>query len=222
MARILLGITGSVAAVKAPELFGALTSAGHEVKVVATAAARHFVDEAQFTVPEPLRDEAALIVRGQTTFYYDADEWPSDRLFTIGEPVLHIELRRWAELLLIAPLDANTLAKLSLGLCDNLLTCLYRAWDLQRTVIVAPAMNTYMWEHPATERHLRQLATDFGGAQPHSHLDASAILSAINETCDHLRIVPPVSKRLACGDEGMGGMATVEQILDAVRASAPH
>jgi phosphopantothenoylcysteine decarboxylase len=79
-----------------------------------------------------------------------------------------------------------------------------------------------MWEHPATIRHLRQLATDFGGAQPHSHLDASAIVDAINGTCDQLRIAPPISKRLACGDEGMGGMATLEQILEAVEASAPH
>src|SRR5262245_20486764 len=70
------------------------------------------------------------------------------------DPVLHIELRRWADLLVIAPLDANTLAKLAYGLSDNLLTCLYRAWDRRRPIVLAPAMNTFMWENPLTDRHL--------------------------------------------------------------------
>lgn len=221
MARILLGITGSVAAVKAPALFGALTAAGHEVKVVATAAARHFVDEAQFEVRGDAAGEAPLVVRGQSTFHYDADEWPSDRLFAVGEPVLHIELRRWAQLLVIAPLDANTLAKLSLGLCDNLLTCVYRAWDLGQPVVLAPAMNTHMWVHPATVRHLAQLAEDFGVSRPLTELDAETVCAAVNANSPRLRIAEPVNKRLACGDIGMGGMAEVDRIVAAVAGIAP-
>lgn len=218
MARILLGVTGSVAAVKTPELAAALRAAGHEVKIAATDAALAFFDPAALAgeAPGALEAGSALRVRGQSSVYLDADEWPKERLFAVGEPVLHIELRKWAEVLLIAPLDANTLAKISLGLCDNLLTCVYRAWDFARPVALAPAMNTLMWDHPATPRHLRQLMQDHGGGTPIPHLDAEALSDTINSTCSTLRIVKPVSKRLACGDEGMGGMAGVEEIVAAI------
>ena len=220
MARVLLGVTGSVAAVKTPDLAAALRAAGHDVKVAATDSALAFFDPAALSgdaagAPEA---ESALRVRGQSSVYLDADEWPKDRLFAVGEPVLHIELRKWAEVLVIAPLDANTLAKISLGLCDNLLTCVYRAWDFARPVALAPAMNTMMWDHPATARHLRQLMQDHGGGVPIPHLDAEALSDTINSICTTLRIVKPVSKRLACGDEGMGGMAPLEEIVAAIEA----
>lgn len=80
----------------------------------------------------------------------DEDEWScwSKR----EDPVLHIDLRKWADVLLVAPLSANTLAKLANGLCDNLLTCVARAWDFSRPLLVAPAMNTLMWESPFTAK----------------------------------------------------------------------
>src|SRR3984893_8785617 len=152
MAKVLLGVTGSVAAIYTPELFGELRAAGHDVKVVATNAACYFFD------PKTIGTD-----RGAVTV--DVDEWPGVQ-YRRGDPVLHIELRRWAELLLIAPLDANTLAKLALGLGGNCLTCAYRAWDRSRPVVLAPAMNTLMWEHPATARHLRQVAEDMGVDAP--------------------------------------------------------
>ncbi|MFO0846236.1 MAG: flavoprotein [Gemmataceae bacterium] len=154
MANILLGVTGSVAAIKTPEVFQSLKRAGHRVKVVATNAATYFFDPALL---DPLHPEAP--VRNREVVFLDEDEWPGrsgGRLYHRDDPVLHIELRRWAELFLIAPLDANTLAKLAGGLCDNCLTCVYRAWDVARPVILAPAMNTMMWQHPATARHLRR------------------------------------------------------------------
>jgi phosphopantothenoylcysteine decarboxylase len=219
MARILLGATGSVAAVKVPELWTALTAGGHEVKLAPTSAAQAFFEPPA----QPLGSgPPELVVRGQDSVYLDTDEWPADRLFQVGEPVLHIELRKWAELLLIAPLDANTLAKLAAGLCDNLLTCVYRAWDLERPVVLAPAMNTLMWENPATRRHLVQLSEDFGGTRPLPHLDAEALTDTINGVCTRLRVVKPVSKRLACGDEGMGGMAGIPEILAAVDEALGH
>ncbi len=178
MAKVLLGVTGSVAAIYTPELCDALRGAGHEVKVLATDPALYFFDPAPF---------GAALVR-------DADEWPGER-YRRGDPVLHIELRRWADMLLIAPLDANTLAKLALGIVDNCLTCVYRAWDRGRPVVLAPAMNTRMWEHPATGRHLRQIGEDLGVA---------------------LRLVPPVSKRLACDEVGEGAMAPREAIVAAL------
>jgi phosphopantothenoylcysteine decarboxylase len=194
MANILLGATGSVAAIKVPELFARLTQAGHQVKVVATHAALYFFDPAEITGP----------------CYRDEDEWPGKR-YQRDDPVLHIELRRWADLFLIAPLDANTLAKLACGLADNCLTCVWRAWDPARPVVLAPAMNTLMWEHPLTCRHLRQLAD----AVP-ADSDPETMIAWINEHSAKLRIVPPVSKRLACGDVGVGAMASVEEVVHVV------
>ena len=69
----------------------------------------------------------------------------------------HIEQRAWADLFLIAPLSANTLSKLATGACDNLLTCVARAWDFDKPILVAPAMNTHMWTHPVTSGQLETL-----------------------------------------------------------------
>jgi len=215
VSRILLGVTGSVAAVKAPELFLGLRTLGHQVKVAPTEAALAFFDPAPLVEAPSGAEAGPLQARGQETVYLDADEWPRDRLFQVGEPVLHIELRKWADLLLIAPLDANTLAKLALGMCDNLLACVYRAWDPTRPLVLAPAMNTLMWEHPATTRHLRQLLEDHKGGTPLA-VGSDSVAAAINDLCPALRVVPPQSKRLACGDEGMGAMASVEAIAAVV------
>jgi phosphopantothenoylcysteine decarboxylase len=201
MANVLLGVTGSVAAVKTPELAGELKAAGHEVKVLATRAAGHFFDPA--AVPCPVLT--------------DADEWPPEP-YRRGDPVLHIELRTWADVLVVAPLDANTLAKLAVGLADNCLTCVWRAWDMTRPVVLAPAMNTLMWRHPFTRRHLRSLAADFGGAHIPGHFDEDQLIAQMNDRCRGLRVVPPVSKVLACGDEGVGAMAAVADIVAAVGA----
>jgi phosphopantothenoylcysteine decarboxylase len=216
--QVLLGVTGSVAAVKTPLLAEALRAAGHAVKVAPTEPALAFL---RFEELEPAIGDTSpgpLVVRGQDTVYRDADEWPQDGLFTVGEPVLHIELRKWADLLVIAPLDANTLAKVALGLCDNLLTCVYRAWDLNRPIVLAPAMNTHMWQHPATVRHLRQLLADHGQEEAAGNLDAEALCAAINQRCPKLRVVPPVTKRLACGDEGIGGIGSVQAIVLAAKS----
>jgi len=209
MAKVLLGVTGSVAAIKTPELYQALRSAGHEVKVVATSAALYFFDPLAIDGlpgPPPARNRDALIL--------DEDEWQAER-YQRGDAVLHIELRRWADLLLIAPLDANTLAKLANGLCDNCLTCVWRAWDRTRPVVLAPAMNTLMWDHPVTLRHLRQLAEDHGQALP-SSFDLESAVGWINKQCQGLTVIPPISKRLACDDVGLGAMAGVDAIVAAV------
>lgn len=217
VSRVLLGVTGSVAAVKTPELYSALGAAGHDVKVVSTKWALTFFDPSSLPAgrAEKAEGDDPLQVRDQATFYLDEDEWPHGRVFEVGEPVLHIELRKWADLLLIAPLDAHTLAKLALGLSDNLLTCVYRAWDFDKPVILAPAMNTMMWEHPATARHLRQLLEDHRGVLP-AVSNPETMVEAINTTCAHLRVVGPVSKRLACGDTGVGGLADVRTLVESV------
>jgi len=86
--------------------------------------------------------------------------------------------------MIIAPLDANTLAKMANGICDNLLTSVVRAWDWETVpILLAPAMNTFMWNHPLTEPQL-QTVTSFS-------------------TTKKCKIIAPISKKLACGDTGM-------------------
>jgi len=215
MAKVLLGVTGSVAALKTPDLFAALRRAGHEVKIVATQSATYFFDPAGI---EPRNG-----VRNSSVVSLDEDEWPG-RLYQRTDKVLHIELRRWADVLVTAPLDANTLAKFANGLCDNCLTCVWRAWEPARPVILAPAMNTLMWEHSLTARHLRALAVDASSDLPDTDLTLHELVDWINVHCPRLKIVGPQSKRLACDDIGMGAMADVDAIVAAtgnLSASSP-
>ena len=202
MANLLLGVTGSVAALRVPLLVNGLLAAGHQLRIVATEPATKFFD--------------IQLVRDRLTL--DEDEWPAG-IYQRGEPVRHIELRRWAELFLIAPLSANTLAKLAVGLCDNALTCVWRAWDWNRPVVLAPAMNTLMWQHPFTRKHLRAIAADFGAGHIPAHLEEIDLLNQINDRAKQLRIVPPVTKELACGDVGAGAMAEVPTILEWVQTT---
>ena len=207
MANILLGVTGSVAAVRVPALVAALSAHGHSVRIVATHAATHFVNFADIG--------GVAGVRNPRVVSLDEDEWPAGG-YTRNDPVLHIELRQWADVFLIAPLDANTLAKLAVGLCDNALTCVWRAWDWNKPVVLAPAMNTLMWLHPFTKKHLRSLAADFGAAHIPGHFDEETLIRQINDRAKTLRIVAPISKLLACGDVGVGAMAEVESIVATV------
>src|SRR5262249_40126548 len=127
VANVLLGVTGSVAAVRVPALYAQLKERGHRVKAVATPASLYFFDPAALDPAGPARPG-----RNRDVVVRDEDEWPGrdeGHLHQLGDPVTHIELRRWADLLVIAPLDANTLAKLAGGLADNCLTCVWRAWD---------------------------------------------------------------------------------------------
>eukprot|EP00128_Syssomonas_multiformis_P012375 Colp12_sorted_trinity150504_noHs@13893 len=177
--NILIGVTGSVASVKLPILASTLkaSSSDYEIRVVTTKASRHFFD-----VNDP-RLEGIKV-------YTDEDEWST---FTkMGDRVLHIDLRAWADIFVVAPLDANTLAKLAGGLCDNLLTCVARAWDLTKPFVVAPAMNTHMWNHPFTAQHI-------------------AAVKTLN-----IEVIPPIVKTLACGDTGVGAMAEAATIADYV------
>eukprot|EP01116_Phalansterium_solitarium_P022534 TRINITY_DN7475_c0_g1_i1.p1 TRINITY_DN7475_c0_g1~~TRINITY_DN7475_c0_g1_i1.p1 ORF type:complete len:230 (-),score=55.47 TRINITY_DN7475_c0_g1_i1:268-957(-) len=179
--RVLLGLSGSVATIKAVELTKELLTFA-DVRVVHTKAAGHFVDVAQ------------LVALGVAVLS-DADEWSAWR--HLLDPVLHIELRKWADVFVIAPLSANSLAKLCTGQADNLLTCVARAWELGgKPFIAAPAMNTMMWTHPVTASQLSQLAA-WG-----------------------IDVVAPVAKRLACGDTGVGAMASVGSIVKVVRRAA--
>ncbi len=209
MAKVLLGVTGSVAAVRTPALYRALRESGHLVRVVATEPSLYFFDPRSLEGADPAE---------RSPVYRDADEWPGAG-YQRDDPVLHIEFRKWADLLVVAPLDANTLAKLALGFSDNFLTCVFRAWDFTRPVILAPAMNTLMWQSPVTLRHLRQLLADHG--DPSATDDGQWSLDeAPDRFARHapaLILIPPQAKRLACGDIGTGAMAEVATIAESVR-----
>jgi len=192
MPNVLLGVTGSVAAIHTSQLFDELRQAGHEVKIVATKSALYFFDPSAIAPIDGGRRNKDIVI-------LEEDEWPGDQ-YKRGDPVLHIELRRWADVLLIAPCDANTLAKLALGITDNCLTCIYRAWDRARPVILAPAMNTLMWEHPVTARHLAQIAADLRSG---------------------LHVVEPIEKKLACEEVGIGAMADRPVLVEAIARSLP-
>jgi len=149
MARLLLGVSGGIAAYKALELVRLATKAGHAVRVVQTEAAQRFVGPASFAgltgapvlVSEWERDPARGAFPGQALPAHD--------------PLSHLELVRNADAFLVAPAGANTVAKLAHGLADNLLTACALAATCP--VVVAPAMNDAMYEHPATRANLSLL-----------------------------------------------------------------
>src|ERR1700730_3778033 len=149
MARILLGVSGGIAAYKALEFVRLATAGGHVVRVVQTPASRRFVGTASF---------AAL--SGAPVLMSEFERDPARGAFpdeppAAHEPPSHLELVRRADLYLIAPASANTIAKLAHGLADNLLSSCALAATCP--VIVAPAMNNHMYEHPAVQANLETL-----------------------------------------------------------------
>lgn len=133
------------------------------------------------------------------------------------DPVLHILLREWADIAVIAPLSAHTLAKLSNGMCDDTLSCVMRAWDYGHTpgrkakpLLVAPTMNTSMWDHPLTKVQLNTIKRFF---IVHDH---GKECDDTNQEC-LFSIAEPQVKLLACGDTGRGAMSTVDNIVNMAR-----
>ncbi|KAF8158066.1 flavoprotein [Crassisporium funariophilum] len=177
--HVLLVTTGSVASIKAPLIVKELSSYTNVcVEVVATKSSLAFYKK------EDVEKEGARV-------WVDEDEWPKS--FKIGDPILHIELRRWADIVLIAPCSANTLSKIAHGLCDNLATSLMRALAPTTPTFVFPAMNTLMYEHPLTAEHLR-----------------------IVKDVVRYKVVGPIGKNLACGDVGVGAMTEWKDIVQIV------
>jgi phosphopantothenoylcysteine decarboxylase/phosphopantothenate--cysteine ligase len=147
--RLLLGVSGGIAAYKALELVRLATSEGHAVRVIQTRTAQRFVGPASF---------AALSGAPVLTSEFERDplrgSFPGDPL-PAHDPASHLALTAAADVFLIAPASANTIAKLAHGLADNLLTS--AALGARCPLIVAPAMNDRMWEHPATQANLALL-----------------------------------------------------------------
>lgn len=117
----------------------------------------------------------------------EIDIWNKDN------KILHIEITNDVDYIVVAPCSANTLAKIANGLCDNLVTSCVRAAKPNTTIILAPAMNTRMWEHPSTLNNIETIKS-FGYI-----------------------VVPPCVKTLACGDYGVGAMCEIEDITKHIK-----
>ncbi|MBI2482959.1 hypothetical protein HYV74_02135 [Candidatus Uhrbacteria bacterium] len=190
-AHIVLGVTGSVAAKRTPPLALELSRSIGRVDIVASARSFTFWD------PHTLSTERQAQNHGYSyRVWRDEDEWGTGQ-YERGAMIPHITLREWGDVLCVAPCTANTLAKMAAGICDTLLTSIVRAWRRDRPLVIAPAMNTQMWEHPATAEHL-------------------ATLRRWYPKCT---VVDPVVKTLACGEHGVGAMADIEDIRYHVAAA---
>ncbi len=172
--KIVLGISGGIAAYKTPELARQLMQEGASVQVVMTEAATQFVT--------PVTMQA---LTGNPVY---TSQWDS----SISNNMAHIELSRAADAIVIAPASADLMAKLSLGLADDLLSTLCLARDCP--LLLAPAMNKQMWEHAATQRCVQRLAQD------------------------KVTLLGPASGFQACGEVGMGRMLEPSEIAEQVIA----
>lgn len=191
MARILLGVSGGIAAYKAVELVRLATGAGHSVRVVQTPASLEFVGRATF---EGVTGAPVLIDEFEPDPARGA--FPGDPALD-HNPISHLELVARCDVFVVAPASANTVAKLAHGLADNLLTS--AALANTAPLVLAPAMNTNMYEHPATQANLELLRTR--GAL----------------------IVDPGTGRLASkGEWGVGRLAEPPEILAAVEAALAY
>ena len=172
--NIILGVTGSIAAYKAVDLVSLLTKQSCDVHVVLTKDALHFI------TPLPFK---TLSRHPVVTDLYDEEE---------GWKPMHIHLADEADLLLIAPATANILAKLSHGIADDALSCIALALRAEARVLVAPAMNGKMWQHPATQQNVATLKSR------------------------GVEFIGPDAGLLSCGYEGVGRLGAVEQICQRV------
>jgi phosphopantothenoylcysteine decarboxylase/phosphopantothenate--cysteine ligase len=170
--KIVLCVTGSIAAYKAVYLLRGLLKAGAEVQVLMTEAAKEFVTPLTFST---LSGKPVL----SDFFAKSSGSWNS-----------HVDLGRWADLFLVAPATASTIGKMANGLCDNLVTTSYLS--AKCPVMVAPAMDLDMFEHPAMQENLRKLIA-FGNI-----------------------IIEPASGELASGLIGKGRMEEPEVILTSI------
>ena len=177
--KILIGVTGSIAATLTKKIIKQYMDEGYYVSVILTESSKNFVR---------IRDLYGI----DGEVYTDLSEWEEyDPDLKDKENVLHIQLRDEYEAFVIVPASANTIAKIANGICDNLITTVARAWLWYKPMIIAPAMNTEMWDHPITNKNIHQLLS-----------------FSVNNY-----LVEPQVKELACGQEGNGALANISDIV---------
>jgi phosphopantothenoylcysteine decarboxylase len=218
--HLLLAATGSVATIKIPNIVSSLSKHPNlSIRIILTDSATSFLQSQSQEQPSLAQIAKSPVVEG---IYTDADEWiiPWMR----GASIPHIELRRWADMMVIAPLSANSLAKIALGMSDNLVTSVVRAWDTtgiidlarpgiglpygggkRKGIVVAPAMNTAMWHHPVTAEHVRRLEDEWGVGE-----------DGEGKGRGWFEVLRPIEKELACGDTGSGAMHDWKGIVETI------
>ncbi len=180
--KILLSVCGSISAYKSIDLARSLVNAGHEVKVVLTKGALKFVVPNVYTY------------LGVEEVYLSEDDFSHKK-------VLHVDLARWADTLVIAPLSANTLARLARGEASDLLSSIFLAFEPTKPIAVFPAMNTLMLKHPFTQENISDLKK----------------LCTLN----NLFVSPTSSGILACEEVGEGKLPAVEEIAQLIAILRP-
>lgn len=213
--HLLLAASGSVASIKIPNIVNALSHHPNlSIRLILTKSAAEFL--AGQSAEQPYL-KSLLEVENIDSIFFDEDEWKHP--WKRGNPILHIELRRWADIMVIAPLSANTLAKITNGMSDNLLTSVVRAWDTTglieatsvetarpKRILVAPAMNTAMWRQPVTKRQIKVLEEEWGTSE-----------SVEGEGERWFEVLRPQEKTLACGDVGDGAMKDWKEIVEIIQ-----
>ena len=182
--KYILGVTGSIASYKAYDVARGLVKNGHEVKVVLTNGALEFIKAETFKY------------LGVDAVYLPGDDFKPEYL-SHKQTVLHIELAKWADKLIVAPLSANTLGRLNLGLNNDLLGSLFLALG-NKPVLMFPAMNTQMWKQPRIQKHVKELSEQ-----------------------SHISIINPISGLLACGDIGAGKFPETNAVIDLIETVDP-
>lgn len=214
--HLLLAASGSVATIKIPVIVAALADYQDalSIRIVLTESATHFLGGQSDEQPTV---NSLLHLPNVDAVYRDRDEW-GPQPWRRGASILHIELRRWADMLVVAPLSANTLAKIVHGMSDNLLTSVIRAWDTdssidmkKKIILVAPAMNSAMWRNPVTEKQIRVLTDDWGVKE-----EVTCPAGETRSIIGWFKVITPISKTLACGDTGDGAMASAASICEAI------
>ncbi|EXJ82027.1 phosphopantothenoylcysteine decarboxylase [Capronia coronata CBS 617.96] len=198
--HILLAASGSVATIKIPQIAAALSRHGNvSIRIVLTHAAEQFLQGQSHEQPQL---KSLLDLPNIDGIHHDDEEW--SKPWVRGDKILHIELRRWAHVLLVAPLSANSLAKMVNGISDGLLLSVIRAWDTtglvdmrKKRIFVAPAMNTAMWRHPITRKQIKVLEQEWGVGDE-----------------GWITVLRPMEKELACGDVGDGAMMDWKLIVE--------
>ena len=181
--NLLLAVTGSISAYKTLDITREWVKAGHSVKVVLTAGAL------QFVVPQVFK------YLGASEVFLPLDDFKYPKEEQDPGSVLHIELGKWADKLILAPLSANSLSRIVSGQAGDLLNSVFLAFDPGKPVLAFPAMNTKMLDHPFVERNLELL-----------------------DELPNVFVHPSSSGELACGDIGAGKLPTVDTILTATEA----
>ena len=182
--NILLGISGSIASFKSYDVARQLVKNGHSVKVILTTGALEFIK------PETFR------YLGIEAVYLPTDDFVPGNLAK-ASTVLHIELVKWADKLIIAPASANTISRLAMGITNDLLSSVYLAYG-SKPVLMFPAMNTQMWQNTRIQDHIKNL-----------------------QTLPQIGIINPVAGLLACGDIGSGKFPEVSAVVDLIETFDP-